>query len=185
MTNNNMILVLLAILLFSGCTTIAPQYQPDFELVNELKDMNVPSMKSGEFTEADDSLNSISIRGGAMVSPYGKSYAEYLKKALEEELKQSDLWDPSSKIVISGTLLKNDLDGSGTNIGVSDISAIFVVTKDDSEIYNKTHTIHHQWESSFMGAIAVPKARQNYAISIQKLLRNFFLDKELLIALKR
>lgn len=180
-------LVTIFVIVFSvwGCSSIAPQYQPDFDLVNELKDMDLSSMTSGNFTESDKSVNHITLRGGVMISPYNRSYAEYLRKALEEDLKQSSLWDPSSNIIISGVLIKNEFDGSGISIGESDMSAQFVVTKDGSEIYSKIHTIHHEWESSFAGAIAVPRARKNYPVSIQKLLRAFFLDKELLASLKR
>jgi hypothetical protein len=179
------LLVLLVILIASGCSTVAPQYQPDFNLVNELKDLDLPGMKSGEFTAANDSVNHISIRGGTMSSPFDNSYAEYLKKALEEELKQSSIWDLSSEIEITATLLKNELDASGLSIGECDLSANFMVNKEGSEIYNKVHSIHHEWESSFIGAIALPKAQQNYLVAIQKLLREFFLDQDLLSTLNQ
>jgi hypothetical protein len=48
--------------------------------------MNLPHMSSGQFSENDESLNKITLRGGVMSSPFNKSYAQYLKKALEEEL---------------------------------------------------------------------------------------------------
>jgi len=178
------IFLILSILFVSGCTSFAPPYQPDFELVNKLKSMDIPAMKTGKFTEQNESVNKITIRGGPMVSPHDKSYAKYLEKALEEELKQSELWDKSSNIVISGTLLVNELDGSGISVGESDISANFVVTKNSTRIYDKTHTIHHEWESSFVGAVAIPAAQNNYPVSIQKLLVKFLSDEEFLTSLK-
>lgn len=184
MISNKAVVACFAILVVSGCSSIAPQYQPNFELVNELKDSEYPLMNTGAFAEADESVNHITIRAGAMISPYEKSYAKYLQKALEEELKQSDLWDQASNITIEGTLIKNELDGSGVSLGLADISASFLVRSNGSEIYNKTHTIHHEWKSSFVGAVAVPRAQKNYPISIQKLLRSFLLDKDLVTALE-
>jgi len=178
------LLSLISILIISGCTSFAPPYQPDFELVNKLKSTDLPAMKTGEFTEQNELVNKITIRGGPMVSPYEKSYAKYLEKALEEELKQSELWDKSSNIVISGTLLINELDGSGISVGESDMSANFIVTKNGNKLYDKTHTIHHEWESSFVGAIAIPAAQNNYPISIQKLLVKFLSDEEFLTIIK-
>lgn len=179
------ITLLVIILIVSGCSSIAPNYQSDFKTVNGLKNNNLHSMKSGEFTEKDKTVNDITIRGGEMSSPYDKSFGKYLKKALEEELKQASLWDKSSNFEVSGILLKNELDGSGMNIGTADISAKFVVKKNRKVIYSKTHTIHHEWESAFAGMTAIPRAQNNYVTAIQKLLKAFFLDKELLVTLKK
>ncbi len=177
-------IVFIAIILASGCSSVAPQYQSDFSLINDLKEMNIPPLKSGTFLD-HESVNSITLRGGAMTSPFNNSYAEYLKKALEEDLKQSGHWDSHSKIIISGELVKNELDASGFSIGESDITAKFIVSKDNDIIYDKTHSIHHEWESSFVGAIAIPNAQNNYPVSIQKLLRKFFSDGDLLAVLKK
>lgn len=184
MNKGKFILIFIAILSASGCSSIAPQYQSDFNLINDLKDMSIYPLNSGSFIDGE-SVNSITLRGGAMNSPYNNSYASYLKNALEEDLKQSGHWDPNSKIIISGELLKNEIDASGFSTGESNISAKFIVSRNDNEIYNKIHSIHHEWESSFIGAIAIPNAQNNYPVSIQKLLREFFLDEDLLNALKR
>lgn len=176
-------IVFMAIVMASGCSSVAPQYQSDFSSINDLKEMDIQPLKSGSFLD-HGSVNSITLRGGAMTSPYNNSYAEYLKKALEEDLKQSGHWDSGSEIVISGELISNELDASGFSVGESDISAKFVVSKNNDVIYNKIHSVHHEWESSFVGAIAIPNAQKNYPVAVQKLLRKFFLDNDLLAVLK-
>ena len=56
--------------------------------------------------------------------------------------------------------------------------AKFIVTKENHEIYNKDHSIQHQWDSSFVGAIAIPNAQNNYPIAVQKLIAVFLTDPE-------
>lgn len=185
MNTIKVISIFFVFLIMTGCSSIAPQYQPDFELVNKLKDTKLSPMRSGKFTDGHVSVNEVTLRGGTMHSPFEESYAKYLKKALEEELKQSFLWGPSSKIVISGVLLKNEVDSSGFSVGESDVSARFIVTDNNKEVYNKVHTIHHEWESSFIGAIAIPNAQNNYPVTIQKLLKSFLLDKKFLNTLAK
>lgn len=176
--------LLLVTIFMTGCVTwTAPTYQLDFDLINEIKDMDVPPMNSGVFS-ATDSVNSVSARGVGIESPYGKSYALYLKKALEEHLKQSGRWDSSSKIIISGKLIKNELEGGGFGVGESDLTAQFVVEKKGITVYSKTHSAHHEWESSIGGMEAQLRALKNYTIVFNKLLRKFFLDKELILVLK-
>jgi hypothetical protein len=125
---------LLAFTILSGCTVMAPQYQPDFELVNMLKDINLAKMQVGTFVSSDPAVDKVSIRGGSLESPYDSSYSAYLSHSLAEELKQSELWDSGANIIISGELLRNDLDASGFSIGEADLSAHFRASKDGNEV---------------------------------------------------
>jgi hypothetical protein len=50
--------------------------------------------------------------------------------------------------------------------------------------YKKVHKAHHEWPSSFAGAIAIPAAQQNYHVVVQKLLASLFADPEFSAALK-
>ncbi|PVZ65634.1 hypothetical protein [Pelagibaculum spongiae] len=179
--------ILLAAIVFSsmlGCTMVAPQYQPDFTSINDLKDLELPKMRSGEFKDNNKHVNDISLRGTSLVSPYSNSFAEYLKKALEEDLKQAALWHSPSDIVVTGELLENDVDASGFSTGETDISARFIVLSSGKEVYNKVHKIHYVWDSSFVGAVAIPNAANSYPVGVQKLLKAFFSDRELIATLK-
>lgn len=177
--------ILLTVLAFvlSACTTTAPPFQPDFSSTNQLKAEDINKLSVGEFTAAEEKVEKISIRGGKMKSPYG-SYTSYLETALTESLRQADLWDGVSNFRVSGVLEKNDFDASGISIGEADMSVRFVVTKGEDEVYNKVHTVHHEWESSFMGAIAIPNALQNYSVVVQKVLAKLFEDEEFIQAVK-
>ena len=43
-------------------------------------------------------------------------------------------------------------------------------------VYDKTHNVVHEWESSFIGALAIPAAMQGYAAAVQKLTGQLFAD---------
>jgi predicted small lipoprotein YifL len=174
--------LLSGLLALTACSTVAPIYQPDFASVNTLKNNELANMGVGSVTLANPSLDKVTIRGGTMKSPYGSSYAGYYKFAIEEQLKQAGLWDKDANTVVACVVERNDLDGSGSSKGTADLAAKFVVTRNGKEIYNKTHSIHHEWPSSFVGAIAIPNAMQGYQSAVQKLLDAFFSDPALLQA---
>jgi len=92
------------------------------------------------------------------------------------------LWDESSSTTISGVLLENHPDASGINIGVADLSAEFFISVDDEEAYRQVHSIHHEWDSSFLGAVAIPRANDNYVIAVRQLLLQLFTDPEFIRA---
>lgn len=174
------VLFLQVVALLTGCATMqAPQYQPDFEMINTLKDIPLEPMQVGVFTSADPDVEKISVRGLRLSSPYDGSHASYLRNALDEELKQAGLWDRGSAIVISGELLVNKLD-AGINIGDADVSARFRVDRAGARVYDKVHTIHHEWESAFVAMVAVPNCINNYPLAMQKLINEFLLDIEFL-----
>ena len=170
--------LLCTLIFISGCTMTSPQYQPDFSVTNDLKDADLQQVSVGDFSSAKESVDRISIRGSTMISIFGGSYSEYLEHALVEQLRQAAIYREGAPIVITGTLLNNDFDGSGVSIGEANIAANFVVVKDGKQVYSKDHSIHHEWTSSFLGAVAIPNAQKNYPIAVQKLITEFLTDPE-------
>jgi len=168
---------------FSGCTMVAVQYQPDFGLVNDLKDIEVGNVALGSFSEKDESLNTISLRGSPMVSSFNGSYGQYLRNALKEQLLQAEIYGENSNVKIEGVLLENTVSAAGFSIGKANLAAIFSVKREGVEIYSGTHEIYHEWPSSFVGAVAIPNAQNNYPIAVQKLIKSFLLDPKLVLAL--
>jgi len=173
----------LYIVLLSGCATMnAPEYQPDFEMINTLKDIPLEKMRVGGFVSANPGVDKVSVRGIGLSSPYGGSHSGYLRNALEEELKQADLWDDGSDIEVTGELLKNELD-AGMSTGDANLSARFHVDRQGAQVYDKVHTIHHEWESAVVGNVAIPNGINNYPVAMQKLVNEFLLDIDLLHAI--
>ncbi|WP_324170869.1 hypothetical protein [Sulfurimonas sp.] len=175
-------LTLLALLLVltTGCSMKGHKFNPDFNSINELKDTNLKSMtiQKNKFKKEKD--ESIGLRAMNMTSPYGGSFSKYLEISLEEQLKQASIYDTKSDIKISTVLLKNDVSISSFSIGEADLSANFIVMNKDRKVYEKEHSIHHEWDSSFIGQIAIKNAIENYPVAMQKLIDSFLLDKELI-----
>ncbi len=170
--------------LTSGCTMNAVQYQPDFNLVNDMKDNELKKMNVGEISSDNQKVNKITIRASSMVSTFNNSYADYLAVALREQLQQADLYDATSTIVITGNLLVNEVNTSGFSVGIAEISAQFKVESSGKVVFDKTFSIVHEWESSFMAAIAVPNAQNNYPIAVQKLVAKLMSDSNFISAVQ-
>lgn len=179
--------LIVCLMFMYGCSTTAPKYQASFENVQKLKSAGKFQVNVGTFTPDSnnkDSVEKLSIRGGSFLSPYNDSYASYLREALRQELYDAGGLSDTSSVVITGVLLKNEIDASGINIGTAAVSAQFTVSKDNQVRYSKVKSASHQWESAFAAANAIPKAHQNYPVAIQNLLGLLYEDAEFQKALK-
>lgn len=178
-------MTILVVMLFSGCSIKSALYKPDFNSINELKTLSIKPMTVQRGNSQNQKINEITLRSAKMVSSYGENFEDYLKISLEEHLMSANLFDKNSNLVITSTLLKNEVETGLVATGTADISANFTLKKDGKLIYDKTHTIHHEWESSFVGAVAIPNAVENYPIAIQKLINKLMTDNEFLIAIQK
>ncbi|MBA6294372.1 hypothetical protein H4J58_03195 [Colwellia sp. MB3u-70] len=170
-------------LLITACSMQAPPYEASIENVQIIKGAKVKQVKVGKITSTKQ-LDSISLRGSSMYSPVNKSYGSYLQKALEYELKLAKLLSAVSSTVLTGEMLTNGINISSFSEGVGEASAKFVVTRDNKVIFDKIISTNHTFESSFMGAIAIPNAQASYVNLVQKLIKNLFEDKTFISVLK-
>lgn len=170
-------------LLITACSMQAPPYEASIENVQIIKRAKVKQVKVGTITSTKQ-LDSISLRGSSMYSPVNKSYGSYLQKALEDELKLAKLLSAVSSTVLTGEMLTNDINISSFSEGIGEASAKFVVTRDNKVIFDKIISTNHIFESSFIGAIAIPNAQASYVNLVQKLIKNLFEDKTFISVLK-
>lgn len=178
--------VLLTAVLLSGCSIVAPKYSPSIENVQRLRDGDVAAAKLGKFESGGEhsGAKGISLRGSTMTSPYEYTYNAYLAEAIKQDLFLAGKLKEDSELEISGVLLKNDIDASGFSTASGVIDAQFVVRKSTKIKYDAVKSVQYQWDSSFAGAIAIPKAQQEYVNLIHKLLEVLYSDKAFLDALK-
>lgn len=169
----------------AGCALKAPPYEASISNVSTLKRSTQTPVRLGEFDVAANAqgATAIGIRGGTMNSPTGASYAAYLAEALKTELEMAKRLNPSSSLEVMGTLLGTDID-AGMSTGKGYIEARFVVKKDGSVKFDKSKRGEATWESSFVGAIAVPAAQKNYPQVVQNLLADLYADQDFQNALK-
>jgi len=179
--------VAVACLGLGACTTNAPKYQPSIENVQALQGLgpvkvSIGTVKLDEKNAA--SLNEVTARGTSLVSPYG-GYAEYLKEGLRTDLVTAGKYDPNARYAVNAVMTRNRLDASGINVGEAEVAARFSVTEGARVVYDKEQAVKNEWESSFIGGIAIPRAVQNYVATIQKLLGRLFADPDFKAALSK
>lgn len=179
------ILAGLFVLFTTGCATQAPPYSASIANVEALKSAGNFKASVGTFnsTPGQGNANPISLRGNSLVSPYDNSYAAYVAAAIKDELAMAQKLSPGADIELSGMLIKNDIDAAiGT--GRSNIEVRMIVKKGGKIRYDQVKKANHEWESSFAGMIAIPKAMQEYPIMIQKLLALLYADPAFVAAIQ-
>ncbi|QBI05127.1 hypothetical protein EYF70_18115 [Pseudoduganella albidiflava] len=128
---------------------------------------------------------SVGVRGGnTLASPIDNSFAQYLKETLRVELEAAQLLDPGAQTRITGTLVDSMLD-PGMSTGKGRLEARFVVTHADTVKYDRSLAVESEWESSFVGAVAIPAAVQNYQLMYRNLVGQLFDDADFRKALAR
>lgn len=177
---------MLSTALTSGCALVAPRYNASLENVQKLKDSGMQPARVGNFTftPGNGNANPISIRGSSLNSPYEGSYAKYLAQALQQELSLAGKLAPEAQTEFSGALQKNDISVPPVGSASGDLAARFVITRNGQTRFDQVKAIHDQWDSSFVGAIAIPRAQERYPIMVQKLLSELFSDPAFLQAVK-
>ena len=136
----------------------------------------------GTFVAGKDKMagldKSASMRGANSIeSPYNASFTQYLREALKVELAAAGLLDPGAGTVVTGTMTDSDLDAAiGTGSGR--LAARFVVTRNGAVRFDRELKTTSTWESSFIGAIAIPLAAREYEGMYRKLVTALLNDAE-------
>jgi hypothetical protein len=142
----------------------------------------------GAFTPAPGKIASMdrgtSVRGNPLSSSVEESFTQYLRENVKVELAAAGLYDVKSDTVITGTLTDSELDAAmGT--GTGSLAARFVVTRDGKVRYDRALKVQSSWESSFMGAVAIPAAGREYEGLYRKLVTALLDDSEFRTALSK
>jgi hypothetical protein len=182
-SRTNILSLLVVALVAGGCTTPAPKYTPSLENVQALKNAGSPKARVADFADTPE-LNRITLRGGVLASPIGGSYGAYLADAIRQEFDLAKALDPAATVEVSGVLLKNDVNVANIITGSAIVEARVVVKKGGQTRFDKIKTATLEWDSSYVGAIAIPRGRENYPLVVQKLVGQIFADADFLQALK-
>ncbi len=177
---------ILAMLGLSACSTPAPPYAVSIPNVQALKSATASGVAVGEVSAQDSAANndSISIRGNPMVSPQG-TFSKYLQNALIQELTEARLLDPKSSVQITAILVKNDISAAGFITASAEIEAKFSVSNSGKLVFEKLKRATVEWDSNFVGMIAIPRAQQNYPGLVSALLKELYADTDFVNALKK
>lgn len=172
-------LVVLGATPLSGCASTMPPYAASAENVSALRATDIKPLRVGSFTvdSSNRDAQSVSIRGTSLAPAQG-SFADHLAQAARADLSAAGKLDDKSTRVLSGVLIRSAVDGSGVSVGTSEPVARFALDVDGKRVYAKEHRVEAKWDSSFIGAIAIPAAINNFTAGFQQLLRRLFSDTE-------
>ncbi len=185
MKHITLILALYISAFLGGCMVMqTPPYVAEIENYEQLHEENQKQVSVGDF-DVPSEINRIRIRGSALASSVNDSFGTYLKGALEEEFYRAGLLSKNASCVISGTLLKNDINAAGFSTATGHLSSRIVVQDKGKVFYDKVVSVTHQWDSSFVGGVAIPRARDNYPFIVSKFIKNLFGDVDFQAALTK
>ena len=181
--------VLSALVVFtmlSGCSLMAPNYSASVENAQVLRDSGANKTRVGKFQADPKTGNNdvISLRGSSMTSPVGGKFTEYLEDAIRSELSAARIFDEKSMVEIGGVLIQNDVSVGNMSEGNGIMEARIVVKRDNQVRFDKVKSATITFESSFAGAIAIPRGVESYPNLVQKFLSTLYSDKEFIEALK-
>jgi curli biogenesis system outer membrane secretion channel CsgG len=179
------VILALSALLLVACATPAPNYGVVIANVQKLKESGAKPTSVGEFTAQSSAANNetISIRGNPMSSPKG-TFSAYVRDALVAELTEARLLNPTSTTQVSAVLVKNDISAAGFVTANAEIEVRFVVRQGATVRYDAIKRATIEWDSNFLGGIAIPRAHANYPRLVSTLLADLYSDPAFLAALK-
>lgn len=171
----------------SACVhTPAPAYAPGVDNLRALRAGPATPLAVGDF-DADAKVDDArlgGLRGSSMSGGEDGLFSTYLQHALEAELRQAGRLDPDAPLRLEGTLLRNQLSANSGSTGYANVSARFVLRRGEDVVFEKTLSAREEWESSFMGAIAIPAGMQGYVATVQKLAGTLFADPDFQAAIR-
>jgi hypothetical protein len=156
---------LLALSALAGCAIAPiPPAPASVAVVDKLAASGLPSLAVGSFVagpglgQADRGL---AVRAST-IRPEGGSFAAYLGATVATQLRAAGKLDPAAPLILSGVLVENRV-SSAVGTGHARIAAAFTLTRNGKAIFTKTLAAERQWDSSFIGAAAIPAADIAYA----------------------
>jgi hypothetical protein len=140
------------------------------------------ALAAGRTPEMDRTLNS-GLRGSS-VQPASGSFSQQLKDTLIAELRAAGLYDERSNAVIEGKLTDSKVDAA-VGKGTGRLAAQITVTRAGKRVYDKEVAVDAEWESSFVGAVALPAAINQYNGMYKTLAAKLFDDPQFRAAMAR
>ncbi|MES2530833.1 MAG: hypothetical protein V4636_07340 [Pseudomonadota bacterium] len=174
-----------AVLLATGCAQFAaPPYAADYTALDALKRTAPDKVNVAEVQPTDPAhpVNNLSLRGARLRSATG-TFAQYLESALRSDLKEIAVYDPAARTRINATIQRNEIDVAGVSTGEGFMDVELIVTRDGIERLRKVYQARTSFESSFAGAVAVPKGQSEYPNLVRTLLKQVYTDPAFIAAI--
>lgn len=140
------------------------------------------ALAPGRNADMDRVLNN-GLRGSS-VSPASGTFSQQLKDTLITELRAAGLYDERSNAVIEGKLTDSKVDAAMSK-GTGRLAAQITVNRAGKKVFDKEVVVDAEWESSFVGAVALPAAINQYNGMYKTLAAKLFDDPDFRAALAR
>lgn len=173
------ILVITVAALTSGCANlVVPSYSADYAAVDSLKHSKLDKAALGK-VQPDDAkakVNQISLRGSTLTAG-DVTFSGYLERAMKSDLQEAGLYDSNAARRIDVVVLQNDIDVSGFSEGVGRIEIELAISTSGTTVLRKKYATSIKFESSFIGAVAIPKGQTEYPNLVRALLSMIYRDQ--------
>jgi len=174
--------MMLGSVLLPGCASLKlGDHQPAVDTLVALRDSGIAPLAVGEFKLASglnpDLDKHQSSRGNPIDPPAGSTFSGYLKDSLTADLKAAGKLDAASPLSVRGQLTKNEL-STGVSSAQVVLGARFQVVRSDAVVFDKEIVQDDKWDSSFVGAVAIPQAMNHYAQAYNVLLSKLYADTD-------
>ena len=164
----------------TGCAQlVAPPYSADYEALDRLRKapLGTVAVATVQPTDPDHAVNNLGLRGARLVSASG-TFSKYLQDALVADLKEMSVFDPAARTRLDAAILSNEIAIGSITTGTGAMEVELTVTRDGARRLQKKYTARTSFESSFAGAVAVPKGQAEYPVLVRALLRQIYTDPE-------
>ena len=173
----------------AGCAVPAiDAYQPTIQNAVAVRQADIPTLSVGKFSLAPGrpaSMDkSITIRASNLRPPAGTSFSAFLGESLATELRSAGKLSPSADTVVEGELTDSKV-SSAVGVGEAKLAATFRARRGTVVIYEKNLSVSAVWQSSFIGALAIPDAMNQYTGLYGKLVGALLQDEGFRQALRR
>ena len=173
----------------TGCASVKmPAPTPSAANAEKLRATKLVPSQVGSFKLAAgkpaDMDTSLSGLRGSSISPTHGSFAGQLRDEIAAELGAAGLLDPKSRFVIEGQLTDSMVDAA-ISTGKGRLAARIQVKRDGQAVFDKEIVAEATWESSFIGAVAIPAAINQYTALYKTLAGKLFDDADFRRALAK
>ena len=170
------ITTVLLISLMAACSTYTtPRYSINADTNVALKSLGVSGVSVGAFSGPSTFDNSCRA-AGPLSPPDGMSHTEYLRKALEDELKVAGAHAATTpKVVLTGALNKLEFSSS---VGVTGGFWGLDLTVSSSNGRKVSLTERYEFQSGFIADTACKQTAEAYFPAVQNLIRKLVTSPE-------
>jgi hypothetical protein len=175
------------VLVTTGCTATASPPSTSILAVRAASAADFPALALGSFKPspglARGGDRSVGLRSVTITPPNGRSFSQFLGETIGVQLRLAGKLDPASPITLSGEMTETD---ANTRIGRANgaIAAIFRLHAGGRVVFEKALRVEANWNSSFIGAVAIPNAEREYTALYPKLVETLFNDPDFRAALR-